>query len=134
MKHFTPSELEVMQVLWEHGVLKPAQLQERFPRPIGNAALRSTLLILLEKGHVRRRKEGKAFFYEARTPREGTLKRMTRRLADMFCDGSPAVLIAQLIQNEKLSAEDIAELQRITALKAREEAARTTGGKEGKTK
>lgn len=134
MKQFTPSELEVMQVLWEHGVLKPGEMQERFPRPIGNAALRSTLLILLEKGHVRRRKEGKAFFYEAVTPREGTFKRMTRRLADMFCDGSPAALIAQLIQSEKLSVEDIAELQRITALRAREEAERKSGGKGGKTK
>ena len=52
MARFTEGELEVMQVLWEHGELKPGEIQERFPRGIRNAALRSVLLVLLEKGHV----------------------------------------------------------------------------------
>lgn len=117
MKLFTPSELEVMQVLWEHGALKPAQIQERFPRPIRNAALRSVLLILLDKNHVRRRKEGKAFFYEAVTPREGTLRKMTRRLAETFCGGSTAALIAHLLRTEKLSDEDIRVLHAIATEK-----------------
>ena len=43
MKPFTSGELEVMQVLWQHGSLKPAEIQARFPRPIQNAALRSVL-------------------------------------------------------------------------------------------
>ena len=47
-------------------------------------------------------------------------RRMTRRLADAFCDGSPVQLIAQLIRSENLSAEDIRELQRLTAEKALE--------------
>ena len=64
---FTPGELEVMQVLWRHGPLKPGEIQRRFPRPIRNAALRSVLLVLLEKGHVTRDKEGRAYRYEART-------------------------------------------------------------------
>ena len=50
MARFTEGELEVMQVLWEHGALKPGEIQERFPRGIRNAALRSVLLVLLEKG------------------------------------------------------------------------------------
>ena len=117
MKHFTPGELEVMQVLWAHGRLKPAQIEELFPRPIKNAALRSLLLILLGKGHVVRRRVGKAYYYEARTPREGSLRSMTRRLAEVFCGGSTASLIAHLLETEKLSEADIAELQRIAAQK-----------------
>ena len=115
---FTAGELEVMKVLWAHGPLKPAQIQAHFGRPVRNETLRSALRVLLEKGHVKRTKAGKAYFYEASTPREGTFKRMTRKIADVFCGGSPATLIAQLIQSEKLSAEDIAELQRITHQKA----------------
>src|SRR5688572_10823277 len=87
MDPFTPSELEVMQVLWQHGRLKPAEIEARFPRPIRNAALRSILLILLEKGHVVRRKVGKAFYYEAKTPSAGTLRSMARKLAEVFCGG-----------------------------------------------
>lgn len=111
METFTKSELEVMQVLWQHGPLKPGDLEAAFPRPIGNAALRSLLLILLEKGHVAREKDGRAFVYRAVTRREGELRKLTRRLADIFSDGSPKALIAQMVRAEKLSEEDLRELQ-----------------------
>ena len=115
MLPLTSGELEVMQVLWEHGSLKPGEIQKKFPRPIRNAALRSVLLVLLEKGHVTRVKSGKAYYYRAKTRRQRTLKQTMRNLADVFCGGSSAALIAQLIKMEKLSREDIRKLQRITA-------------------
>ncbi|MFH1742062.1 MAG: BlaI/MecI/CopY family transcriptional regulator [bacterium] len=115
---FTPGELEVMQVLWEHGALKPVEIQKRFSRPIRNAALRSVLLILLEKGHVTRTKDGKAYYYKAKTRRERGLKQMMRNVADVFCGGSSAALIAQMIEMENLSEEDMRELQQIAAQKA----------------
>ncbi len=113
MAVFTSGELEVMQVLWEHGKLKPAEIQEKFPRPIKNAALRSQLLVLLEKGHVRREKIGKAYYYTAKTPQHRTLKQMVREMANVFFDGSRTALIAQLIKMENLSEEDIRELQKV---------------------
>ena len=122
MALFTRGELEVMQVLWEHEALKPGEIQEKFPRPIRNAALRSVLLVLLEKGHVTRRKVGKAYYYKARTPRQSTLKKMTRRLAEVFCGGSSAALIAHLIKSEELSEEDIRQLKRIAEMKVGSEA------------
>lgn len=111
----TQGELEVMQVLWEHGALKPTEIQEHFPRPIRNAALRSVPLVLLEKGHVARRRAGRAYYYEARTPLEGTLRKMARRMADAFCGGSTTALIAQLIASEKLSADDARALRDVMA-------------------
>jgi hypothetical protein len=50
MSKLTAGELEVIKVLWEHGELSPPQLQERFPRPIKNAALRFQLRVLLLHG------------------------------------------------------------------------------------
>src|SRR5258708_6498770 len=47
MSTFTPGELNVMRLLWEHGELKPSQIQERFPEPIKNPAVRSYLTILV---------------------------------------------------------------------------------------
>jgi BlaI family transcriptional regulator, penicillinase repressor len=117
MKPFSPAELEVMQVLWRHGTLKPAEIQDRFPRPILNAALRSILLILLDKKHVSRRKTGRAYYYKALTPPDHTMSRMVRRLAEIFCGGSTPALIAHLIRSEKLDAEDIRELQKIAGEK-----------------
>jgi BlaI family penicillinase repressor len=114
MAGFTEGELEVMGVLWEsERPLKPVEIEKRFARPVGNAALRSMLLVLLEKGHVDREKRGKAYFYKAATPRESEFRRRARRLAKMFCGGSYTQLIAQLIKSEKLSDADLAELRRI---------------------
>ena len=59
MSRFTPGELAVMRILWEHGELKPSEIQQHFPEPIKNPALRSYLGILVDKGHVSRRKAGK---------------------------------------------------------------------------
>jgi BlaI family transcriptional regulator, penicillinase repressor len=118
MPRFTPGELEVMQVLWQESPLKPADIEGRLERPIGNAALRSVLRVLLEKGHVKREKRGKAYFYRPAKPARASFRQMTRKLADMFCNGSTFDLVAQLIKTEKLSPEDIRRLQDIAAPQA----------------
>jgi predicted transcriptional regulator len=121
MSVFTAGELEVMQILWEEEELKPAQIQEKYPRPIKNAALRFQLKILLEKNHVCRRKQGKAYYYKAVTPRKGAFKRMVQRMADVYCQGSCAGLIVELIKTQKLSDEEIEALRELAE-------SRRTGG------
>ena len=117
MPNFTPGELEVMQVLWAKGPLKPAELLEHLDRAMTNAALRSVLRVLLEKGHLTRRKVGKAYFYRPKRSAQASLKKMAGQLADIFFSGSKTGLIAQLIKTEELSDDDIRELQRIAESK-----------------
>jgi predicted transcriptional regulator len=114
MPRFTKGELEIMRILWKHGELKPAEIHERFPRKIKNSSLRSYLTILLEKGHLLRRRVGKAFFYRARTRRDSTFRTMLRDLTRVCCDGSVETLLCQLIQIENLSEEDLLELKRLS--------------------
>ena len=114
MPHFTKGELEVMRILWEHGELKPAEIQKRFPWELKNPSLRSYLTILLDKGHVSRRRIGKAFFYKAKTRRDSAFRSMVRDVTRVCCDGSVEVLLCQLIRSEKLSEEDLLELKRIS--------------------
>lgn len=116
MASFNPNELEIMKILWEEGPLKPSEIQERLSSPIKNSALRWQLGALVDKGQVRRRKRGKAYFYRAATPQRSVLRKLTRRLADVFCEGSAVALIGQMIESEeKLSEEDIRELRRIAS-------------------
>ncbi len=113
MVRFTPGELEVMEVLWKKSPLKPADIEARLERPIGNAALRSVLRVLLQKGHVKRIKQGKAYFYRPSRPAQASFRQMARRLADVFCRGSAFDLIAQLIKAEQLTPEDIRKLEEL---------------------
>ena len=113
MANFTPGELAVMRILWEHGELKPSEVQDRFPEPIKNPALRSYLSILLEKGHISRRKVGKAFYYKAVTRRQNALRSTIREIADAYCQGSAKNLILNLIRSEKLTEAELLELKRL---------------------
>lgn len=113
MPRFTPGELNVMQLLWEHGEMKPGEIQELFPEPIKNSALRSYLTILLDKGHVARRKVGKAYFYKAVTRRDLAFGQMLRDLVNGFCDGSTHSLLMNLLRDEKLSDDELLQLKRL---------------------
>jgi len=114
MPRFTQGELEVMRILWKGGELKPADIHSHFPRKITNPTLRSYLMILLEKGHVVRRRVGKAYYYRAKTRRESTFRSMLRDLARVCCDGSVQNLLCQLIRTEKLSEADLLALKRLS--------------------
>lgn len=113
MPRFTPGELNVMRLLWSHGEMKPSQIQSLYPEPIKNPALRSYLKILVEKGHIRRRKLGKAYCYAATTPRQSAFRSTLQELIDAYCDGSAQALLMNLIRSEKLSADELVELRRL---------------------
>jgi len=80
---------------------------------------------LLEKGHVTRQLKGKAYYYKAKTLKQSSFKKMARQMANVFCGGSSAALIAQLIRAEELSPEDIRELQEIANQKIEESQSQT---------
>jgi predicted transcriptional regulator len=102
-----------MRLLWEHGALKPSAIQELYPEPIKNPALRSYLKILLDKGHVTRRKVGKAYEYRAVTPRRTAFRSTLRDLIDVYCEGSIRALMVNLIRTEKLSEAELVHLKRL---------------------
>jgi len=94
-------------------VLKPSEIQKLYPGPIKNPALRSYLKILLEKGHVSRRKVGKAYEYQAVTPQRWAFRSTLRDLIDAYCEGSIRALMVNLIRTEKLSEEELVHLKRL---------------------
>jgi predicted transcriptional regulator len=106
-------ELKVMKLLWEHGELKPGDLQERFPEPIKNPALRSYLTTLLEKGHVVRRRVGRAYYYKAVTRSRSAFRTMLSELVETYCGGSVQALVMNIIKAEKLSEDELLKLKRL---------------------
>jgi len=111
MPRFTEPELHIMRILWEHGEMKPAEIQDKFPREIKNAATRSFLRVLLAKGHVTRRKVGKAYYYKARTPQESAFRSMLRQMVDAFCGGSTDALFVKLVRDKKMSQDDLSRIK-----------------------
>ena len=113
MLRFTTGELKVMKLLWEHGELKPGELQDRFPEPIKNPALRSYLTTLLEKGHVVRRRVGKAYYYKPVTRSRSAFRTMLGELVDTYCGGSIQALVMNIIKAERLSEDELLKLKQL---------------------
>lgn len=109
------THLHVLQILWDaEEPLKPAEIEEQFQWPIENATLRSVLKILMEKGEIEREKQGKAYLYFPKKNKKNALSELLTGLAEVFTGGSRAGLVAQLLQDETLSKEEIEELKNIT--------------------
>ena len=113
MPQLTPGELKVMKLLWEHGELKPSELQDRFPEPIKNPALRSYLTTLLKKGHLVRRRVGRAYYYKAVTRSRSAFRTMLGELVDTYCGGSVQALVMNIIKSERLGEAELLELRRL---------------------
>ena len=114
MNLLNQNELEALRILWEHGELKPADVQSRFAWPIENATLRSVLVNLVAKKHITRRLQGKAFFYTACVPKATLLETTLQTLARIFAGGSRQELVMQLLEKSDLKSADL-ELLRQTA-------------------
>ena len=107
------NELEVLRLLWEQPPRKPADLQGGFGWAIDNGTLRSVLTGMVDRGLLKRERDGRAYFYSPRVRRETQLKRVIGRIADVFASGSTGELLMSLVKNEKLSDDEIQRLREI---------------------
>ena len=97
-------EREVAEIVFARGEASAVDVCRALSDPISNAAVRSMLTRLEAKGVVRRRKEGKRFFYApaaGEAARESALKRLSR---EHFA-GSLAALAAAAFDLAKAELE-----------------------------
>ena len=124
----TEGELEILKVLWGRGPcgLKAVCDDLRRARPVATTTVATMLKLMLEKGLVERAEgEGsRGSLYSAKVSREAASAGLVRRLVDMVFDGSARRLVAHMLENEKLSEGDRAEIRRMLD----EDQALETGG------
>jgi predicted transcriptional regulator len=115
LQSLNQNELEALRILWEHGELKPAEIQARFGWPIENATLRSVLVNLVAKRSITRRLQGKAFYYAAAIPKATLLATTLQTLARIFAGGSRQQLVMQLMETSDLKPADLALIRQTAA-------------------
>lgn len=120
------NELETLRILWDQGKLKPAQIQAHFSWPIENATLRSVLVNLVEKKHVARNLQGKAFYYSACVPKATLLQKMMETAARVFARGSHKELVTQLVETGDIKLDDLKLLHRTAVRNSLEKTKRKT--------
>lgn len=121
-KTLTEAELRLMEVLWERGPSTVSDVTESLlePRLAYNTVL-TTLRILEQKGYVSRAPRGRAHVYEAVASRGDARRQALGQLVERFFDNSPGLLVQNLVEDERLTEEQLEELQRLLARPAAEE-------------
>jgi len=111
----TDAELRLMNVLWDQGAATVEELIgliDGEPKPAHNTVL--TLLRILEKkGYVAHGREGRAFRFRPLLDRTGARRTALRYLLSRFFEGSPGLLVQNVLEQERLSDEEIARLRQL---------------------
>lgn len=91
------------------------QICEGLPNPPTPMAVRRMLAILLEKGHLRRSKEGRQFVYLAKTSKERAGLKAFRHVLATFFGGSLGGAVATYLQTpgSELTDEEVARLAKL---------------------
>ena len=108
-------ELDVMGVLWDLGSGTVAEVRERLPADLAYTTVLTILRNLEAKEFVTHVAEGKAHRYVPRVARQTARKNALTRMLDKLFHGSPEQLVAQLVEDESLSPEDLRRLRALLA-------------------
>jgi predicted transcriptional regulator len=81
-------ERQIMEILYAAGGATMMQVMAELPNAPSDQAVRRLLQILEDKGHVRRRKEGREFVYRPIEAKERAGQHTLKRLLDTFFDGA----------------------------------------------
>jgi len=118
---FTDRELDVMAVLWDRGSATVAEVRERLSDDLAYTTVLSVLRTLEEKGHVGHRGEGKAHRYFPLVERRVAGRSALARLIDTVFNGSPELLLTQLVSDRELTDDQLKNLRRLMDARLRRE-------------
>ncbi len=112
-KNPTPAELEVLQILWEHGPCTVREVMNLLSpkRPRAYTSVMSLMSIMAEKGQLNQKPKGRAFIYSVKISRGKTQSSMLKDLLNRAFDGSANSLVAHLLQQAEPNNEELDEIR-----------------------
>ena len=110
--HLSRRERQIMDVLIARGRASVTEIQAAIPDPPGYSAVRATLRIMEEKGHIRHEQEGASYVYLPKIAPERAKRSALRHMLDTLFNGSPVQVMAALLD----SRPSPDELDRIAAM------------------
>ncbi len=127
LPELSPAQVEIMEIVWERVEVSAREVRDALAptRPVSRNTVRTLLERMEQKGWLRHRVEGRTFLYSAACPRQESIRHKVRQIVETLCGGSPATLVAALLDDEGL---DDAEIQRIRKLLNRARTNRTKRG------
>jgi BlaI family transcriptional regulator, penicillinase repressor len=111
----TDAEARVMAVLWPRDTASVADVVAALKRrrAVSYSTVQTMLRILEAKGYVSHEKVGRAFIYRPRVDERQARRRAVRHLAARLFNGSPSLLVLNVLEDDQIDDEELARLRKL---------------------
>ena len=104
--HLSRRERQIMDIIYRRGEASAAEVMADMPDPPSYSAVRTFLRLLEEKGHLKHRKQGAKYIFEATRSRRQAGRSAVKRVLQTFFEGSTEKVVAALLD---VSSSDLSE-------------------------
>lgn len=110
----TEQELEIMKIVWELEQATVRQVYEKLleQREIAYTTVLTMMQVLERKGHLTKSLDDKAHVYRSSKPRQKVIGGMVHEFLQRVFNGSAEPLLMHLVEDDKLTAQDIDRLRK----------------------
>jgi BlaI family penicillinase repressor len=110
----TRQELRIMNVVWARDAASGREVCDVLSeeKPVAYTTVVTLMNILVAKGHLERIGEGRQFKYRAKVSQKRALSGLVRDFVDRVFAGSPHSLMAHLVDESRISPDEVRELVR----------------------
>jgi BlaI family penicillinase repressor len=111
----TAQELEIMKIVWRSGASTVRGVYEDLldRRKIAYTTVMTMMNILEQKGHLKKTQKDRAYVYQATRPQKQVIRGMVREFVDRVFNGSAEPLLLHLVEDRRLSEDDLDEIRRL---------------------
>jgi predicted transcriptional regulator len=99
-------ERQIVEAIYARKSATAAEVQAAIPDPPGYSAVRATLSVLVRKGLLSHRREGRRYVYAPTIPHEKARLSALRHLLETYFDGSVNAAMAALIRVDRKQLSD----------------------------
>jgi BlaI family transcriptional regulator, penicillinase repressor len=117
----TDQELEIMKIVWQRGSATVRDVYEELlkHRKIAYTTVMTMMGILEQKGRLRKTVSDRAYIYSPAQPRGEVVGNMVHDFLKRLFDGSAKPLLMHLVENRKISPEELDEIRALLKEKRR---------------
>lgn len=110
-------EREMMNIIFRTGKATATEVMEGMAEPPSYSAVRATLRVLEQKGHLRHQHDGTRYVYMPTVNRERARISALDQLLNTFFDGSAATVVATLLERSKdeMTPDELERLSHLIA-------------------
>ena len=124
-EHPTELELEILKVLWQRSPMAVREVREQLEASCGRTLSHSSVItmlnIMVRKGYLRRKKDGKAFLFSPKKEKDHVTGNIVGDLVSRVFDGSSSAMVLNLIETGDVDADELKEIRKLINRKVKEQ-------------